>query len=153
MPSVGGSISCMFEQTQHVVESQQHTWIIHIMSKINNLRAESYLKPFRNELGGLFDKMVNDCNAFVGRLEKDIITTQSGWVVGAKGRLVSKEGNILQLPLNSEHSILIQFGLKLQAIADAGSTDEPVYKMDVQSTIPANCRVWIDKLRNTKVTA
>jgi hypothetical protein len=123
------------------------------MSKIANLQAANYLKPFRDEMGNLYAKCVNDCDTFVGRLEKDVLSKSSGWQVGTKGRLVSKEGHTLQLPPNSGYSSLIQFGLQIQRIADNGSIDEPVYKMDIQSNMPFACKQWFDNQYRTKAVA
>ena len=112
------------------------------MSKISNLKAATYLQPFKTAVGGLFDKLCNDADSFIGSLENSIITTSTDWTVGTKGRLVSKEGNTLQLPLNSSMSSLIMFGLQLTRISKAGSTDEPAYNMVVEAELPAVCREW-----------
>ena len=112
------------------------------MSKIANLQAKTYLQPFRTAVGGLFDKLCNDADSFVGSLESSIITKSTDWTVGTKGRLVSKEGNTLQLPLNSSMSSLIMFGLQLTRISKAGSTDEPAYTMAIESELPAVCKEW-----------
>lgn len=123
------------------------------MSKLNNLKANVILAPFQLEITDAhFTKLCNDIDSNLGRLEKDIVTKSGDWKVGAKGALVSKDGHKLQLPLNAPWATLVRFGLQLNAIMKAGSSLEPAYEMELQSTLPAECENWFNtNYRNTKV--
>jgi len=116
------------------------------MSKLSNLKASAFLAPFESTMGLHFEKLVKDVNSWLGELEGNIVSKQSGWIVGTKGRLTSKDGHTLALPLNAAWSHLVMFGMRLQAINDAGSelnSDGTVkYNMAVQSDIPACCKAW-----------
>lgn len=117
------------------------------MSKINNLNVKLELGCFSDEFGPSFEKLVNDISANVGRLEGSIVSTATGWSVGTKGRIVSKEGHTLALPLNAAWAQLLLFGMQIQKIARNGSTDEPKYTMDIQADVPACVEVWADKFK------
>ena len=114
------------------------------MSKLGNADAKISLAPFKNEIGNHWDKIVNDVNSALGRLQGDIITKNGDWKVGTKGKLVSKDGNEWNLPLNAPMFSLVRFGIQLNAIANAGSNQERKYVMDVQATIPEICSAWYD---------
>lgn len=116
-----------------------------IMSKINNLNVRAELVCFSDEFGLAFDKLVNDTQANVGRLEGTIVSKATGWSVGTKGRIVSKEGHTLALPLNAAWAQLLLFGMQINRIATLGSTDEPKYVMGIQADVPACCAVWAAK--------
>ncbi len=118
-----------------------------IMSKINNLNVRAELSCFSDEFGPAFDKLVNDTAANVGRLEGSIVSKATGWSVGTKGRITSKEGHTLSLPLNAAWAQLLLFGMQINRIANNGSTDEPVYKMGIQADVPACCEVWAAKFK------
>lgn len=124
------------------------------MSKLNNLKAEAILAPFKADCGNFFDKLCQDVNSNLGRLEKDILTKSGEWKVGTKGKLLSKDGHTLQLPLNAAWTPLVQFGIRLMEIQNAGSSLEPKYSMQIEATIPAVCTNWIDaNYRNVKSVA
>lgn len=123
------------------------------MSKLNNLKAAEILKSFTNEMGNHFPKVCADVDSNLGRLEKDIVTTAGNWKCGTKGTLVSKDGHKLQLPLNAPWTTLVRFGLRLNEIADAGSSMEPKHAMEIQANIPAECEAWFNQnYRNKQVT-
>lgn len=115
------------------------------MSKLGNADAKISLLPFKNEIGNHWDKIINDVNSALGRLQKDIITTNGDWKVGTKGKLVSKDGNEWHLPLNAPMFSLVRFGIKLNEVANAGSDAERNYHMEVQATIPVVCAAWYDQ--------
>jgi len=117
------------------------------MSKINNLNIKAELDCFTDVFGPAFDKLVNDTSANVGRLEGTIVSKATGWSVGTKGRIVSKEGHTLALPLNAAWAQLLLFGMQINRIANNGSTDEPKYEMDIQADVPACCEVWAAKFK------
>jgi hypothetical protein len=117
------------------------------MSKINNLNVKAELSCFSDEFGPAFEKLINDTSANVGRLEGAIVSKATGWSVGTKGRIVSKEGHTLALPLNAAWAQLLLFGMQITRIATNGSTDEPAYKMDIQADVPACCEVWAAKFK------
>ena len=116
------------------------------MSKLNNLKASVFLTPFKNAVGNHFDKLCRDIDSKIGSLEKDIVTKSSGWKVGTKNRLVSKDGNTLQLPPNAKWTIIVNFGLELTALCVAGSSrnDDGTIKYDmaVQAELPAEAVEW-----------
>lgn len=118
------------------------------MSKLANLKAETYLAVFQNTMGMHFPKVCNDINSWIGQRESTIVSKQTGWTVGTKGRLVSKDGHTLQLDLNAAWTPLVLFGLQLTAINTNGSTvkaDGTVqYNMDVQADIPAASKAWYE---------
>lgn len=119
------------------------------MSKLNNLNPKQFLAPFKKTLGFTFDKVCADIASDLGRLEKDIQTKSGDWKPGTKGKLLSKDGHTLQLPLNAPWCPLVMFGLQLTAIAKNGSSLEPAYTMGVEADIPAICVNWVDtKYRN-----
>jgi hypothetical protein len=128
------------------------------MSKLNNLKAAVILKCFTDEMGNHFSKVCADVDSNLGRLEKDILTTSGDWKCGAKGMLVSKDGNKLQLPLNAGWATLVRFGLRLNEVCTAGSSLEPRHEMTLQANIPAEAEAWFktnyrDKQVTPKVTA
>lgn len=118
------------------------------MSKLNNLKAETYLAVFKNTMGVHFPKVCADINSWIGQRESTIVSKQSGWTVGTKGRLVSKDGHTLQLDLNAAWTPLVLFGMQLSAINTNGSTvdnsGKVVYDMDVQADIPAASKSWYE---------
>ena len=120
--------------------------------KTNNLNPEYVLAPFKDALGSVYAKVCNDIKAQLGRLDKDVVTKSSGWTVGAKHSIVSKDGHKLLLPPNAEWTYLLRFGMQFTAIREAGSTAEPQYDMAIVAEIPAICRGWIEKeLSGSKV--
>lgn len=123
------------------------------MSKLNNLKASVILACFKNEVTEKhFPKLCADIDSNLGRLEKDIVTKAGEWKVGAKGTLVSKDGHKLQLPLNAPWATLVRFGLQLNALASAGSSLEPVYAMQIDANLPAECENWFStNYRNKSV--
>lgn len=126
-----------------------------VMSKLNNLKAVVILAAFKSEVTEAhFPKLCADIDSNLGRLEKDITTKAGDWKCGAKGKLVSKDGHTLQLPLNAPWATLVRFGLQLNEITRAGSQLEPsVYAMQVQATLPAECEAWFNTNYRTKQPA
>lgn len=118
------------------------------MSKLNNLKAQEYLAVFKQAMGAHYDKVCNDINSWVGQKENTIVSKQTGWTVGTKGRLVSKDGHTLQLDLNAGYTPLILFGMQLTAINNNGShldsQGKVAYNMDVQADIPYSAKTWFD---------
>lgn len=107
------------------------------MSKLNNLNVALELSIFQDSLGESFDKVVNDVKSMLGRIKAEEITAKQGeWKAGAKGRITSKEGYTVQLPLNNPASSLLLFGMKLRAIGESG-------EMSVSAEIPKVCRDWV----------
>lgn len=118
------------------------------MSKLNNLKAQEYLAPFKQAMGTYFDKVCNDINSWVGQKESTIVSKQTGWTVGTKGRLVSRDGHTLQLDLNAGYTPLILFGMQLTTINLNGSRldgqGKVAYDMSVQADIPFSAKSWFD---------
>lgn len=112
------------------------------MSKMNHLKAEIVLASFSEALGGSFERISQEWDSQLGRLEKDIVSKSSKWTVAAKGKIVNKEGHSLQLNLNAPLHTLVRYGIMLANIRDNGSTDEPSYRMDIQAQLPADCVQW-----------
>jgi hypothetical protein len=111
---------------------------------IKNLVPSTFLAPFKSTMGVHFDKVCNDIGANIGRIEKDVVTKHGDWTCGTKGKLQSKDGHVLQLPLNAPWTVLVRFGLQLTAIAKNGSSDEPAYTMTIDADIPAEAKSWYE---------
>jgi hypothetical protein len=114
------------------------------MSKLENLNVKTALACFSEVCGEPhFAKLCNDVAANVGDLAKTVVSKSTGWRVGTKGRLVSKEGHSLQLPLNAPWATLLRFGMEIEAITERGTLEEPTKRvMTAQCTMPAQCWVW-----------
>ena len=110
-----------------------------------NLQADvaNMLQPFRSEIGsdGKFTAVCNNVASFLGR--QQVTTIDGDWECSAKCKLVSKDKNEMQLPLNDARSILIRFALNLNKLAKAG-------EFEVNATLPKQCIAWIDKVEAAK---
>lgn len=103
------------------------------------------LMPFRDEAGGHFDKLSKDIHSFLCQYSSAVVTTEGEWKAGTKGKLTSKSGHTLQLPLNSALTALVQFSLRIRELEDAGSVDKPVeHAFTIQANFPAACEGWFN---------
>ena len=124
------------------------------MAKINIIPAIVFA-PFEMALGKHWDKVCNDCKSFLGRLEKDIVTTGGDWKVTNTGKLKSKDGNEVALPLNNPMSVLLRFGMQLTEIASNGNfggayklnkDGNAVESIGIQAELPKECQAWFDTM-------
>jgi hypothetical protein len=106
------------------------------MERLGNLNPATALLPFKTALGTSFDKIVNDTKAQLGRWAKDMKTEGGEWSVTDKGKLKSKDGHELQMPLNNPAAILLRYGMQLSKLAKSGD-------MDVDASIPKVCDAWV----------
>lgn len=125
------------------------------MSKLN-IVPQVVFAPFKAALGACWDKVCNDTKAFLGRLEKDITTKSGDWKVTNTGKLRSKDGNEVQMPLNNPISVLVRFGMQLTDIAKNGGfagqyklneDRTEVLHIGIEAGIPSECQAWIDQMR------
>ena len=106
----------------------------------------SILKPFTAEAGNHFAKLVADVTSFLGQYSTAIQTVEGEWKAGTKGKITSKTGNSLQLPLNSALTALVQFALRIRELETAGSVDKPVaHAFEIQCNFPAACEGWFNQ--------
>lgn len=103
------------------------------------------LAPFKMEAGNHFDKLTRDVHSFLCQYSAAIVTTEGEWKAGTKGKLTSKSGHTLQLPLNSALTALIQFACRIRELEDAGSVEKPVsHSFVIQCNFPAACEGWFN---------
>ena len=88
-------------------------------------------------------------------MEKDIKTTGGEWKVTNTGKLRSKDGNEVQLPLNNPMSVLIRFGMQLNEVASKGmfggafkvSEDgKSVVHCGIVAELPKECEAWFQQM-------
>jgi hypothetical protein len=105
---------------------------------LSNLNPDVALKPFAKAIGNPYPKIVADCKSMLGKVEKDIVTTQGEWKASASFVLSSKEGRKVQLPLNNPAAQLLCFGMRFNELCKSAGNE-------VEATIPKNCTAWIEE--------
>ena len=133
-----------------------------------NINVAMELTPFKVALGPVFDKVVNDCKAKLGRWEigengqNNVKSTQGRVKFGSKF-ITSKDGHKLAYPLNDVTAILMRFGNQLVDLGmsagtitlNAAGTD--IEYCGIQADIPQPCQAWITEqkqlLRNKSTDA
>lgn len=123
------------------------------MSKLNIVPAIVFA-PFKSAMGVTWDKVCNDASSMFGRWEKDFLKSTSGeWKVTSTGKLKSKEGHEIQMPLNNPMSILVRFGMQLNDVAanmgqlELNEDKTKVIKLGIESRLPKQCIDWIEQQR------
>lgn len=110
-----------------------------MLKQLENLNPENALIPFKKAIGSNYGKVVNDVKSFLGKfVEKDMIVKQSGWKCSATGKLTSKDGYSIQMPLNHPCSTLVKFGMRLMEVSAA------MGDVDIDSAIPKECEHWVN---------
>lgn len=118
----------------------------HMAKSFNADWTASILNPFKDEAGAHFPKLVADVTSFLGQYASAIQTVEGEWKAGTKGKITSKTGNSLQLPLNSALTALIQFSLRIRELEEAGSVIKPVeHRFEIQCNFPAAVEGWFNQ--------
>lgn len=120
---------------------------------LDNLNPATVFAPFKSALGNHFPAICEIAKRELGRVAKDVKSTQGGWKCSDKGILTSKEGHKLALPLNNPLWILVRFGMQLSDIASKGdfdgnyevAKDGTVIHVGVEAGIPRQCEDWLQQ--------
>jgi len=104
--------------------------------------VQNILQPFAGEAGVHFPKLCTDIGAFLQQWSQTIVTEEGDWKASTKGRVVSKSGHTLQLPVNSPLTALYQFALRIDELAKAGSQDKPLHRFVLEANFPATVEPW-----------